>query len=65
MVCDTVNKGLGGHTFSISSYFDFGAGMVGGRDQKKAKPQIVLFYCENKQLVIMSESSWGKKTVFD
>lgn len=36
MVCDIVNKGLGGHTFSISSYFDSSAGM-GGEERNKNK----------------------------
>lgn len=36
VVCDTVNKGLGGHTFSISSYFDSSAGM-GGEERNKNK----------------------------
>lgn len=40
VVCDTVNKGLGGHTFSISSYFDSSAGMERREKRNKnLKPQ--------------------------
>jgi len=53
VVCDTVNKGLGGHTFSISSYFDSSAGMgLGGgvekgwrgeKERNKQKPKLIWF----------------------
>lgn len=72
MVCDTVNKGLGGHTFSISSYFvsSTGMGLGGGggegkkggeKETNKQKPKLIWFIARKTTRQYQVENNRGKR----